>query len=227
MRITYRIEANIVDLEKLVKEAGFRAEYEKQSSLEEIKEGLKSYRGPAIGSPLPEGWIDLGNHLYSFILSKEFAEAVIRISITQGFFHGVIKPLYKKVFSNRSNASDIKRSICIITDEFSIDSEYTIFFVIYDDLNDDQLNNALQKLSEVRQKLLDLLELAHFAGGETIRVAYLGGKWSIQRFETSIDNKTDPEIANFMYEYLDSRKPSTLKLFYYRWKYRLLNFLKN
>lgn len=202
MKITYRDKRDLDHLRSLINKGKYQAEYEQRQSLDEIKIALRRYKGPPIGSPLPDGWIDLGVHLYGFILSDEFPKMLAEKALVYIFFTTVIKPFYKRIF-RKQNQESKNKSICIVTDELSQDRRYSIYFILYEGLDDEHLEDALKTLPDLREKIIDLLNISGFGGGDTIRISYLRDRWYIQRFELSMNQTTDPETCKIMHEYTD------------------------
>lgn len=214
MKIIYRDEKDLSYLKSLTKESGYTIEYQQKVSFAEIKEALKKYKGPPIGAPLPDGLIDIGTHLYGFILSDEFPKAVAEKVLIYSIFDTIVKPFYKKIFKKKDKNTQDKKSIFIISDEYGVnDSQYSIYFVIYDELNDAQIENALKTLPKVREKILNLLKITSFSGSKTIRVTYINDKWYIQRFDLSYSSSnTDQETIKKINVYYNKRKDGQNRL---------------
>jgi len=196
LKITYRDKSDKEFLEKLLNENNLDATLEYQLSLEEQKDVLKKYKGPAIGSPILDSFIDLGQHTVAFVLSDEFPILIIKKAVTHVFFTSIIIPTYKKIFSKNKKNILVSNSLCIVTDNYEKSPlKKSIYFMLEGDLNDDQLNHALGSIYGVRNEIVEALNTFEISS-DVLRFTYINNKWVLQKtMDLSINYYLDDSIT--------------------------------
>jgi len=202
IKITYKNASHRAFLQELLKKNNFDADLKYQLSSEDQEDILKNYKGPAIGSPIPDVFIDLGQHIITFVLSEEFPIWISKKAITDIFFIKVIVPTYKKIFNNSPKNKEFPRSMCIITDEYEFSNHNkSIYFMLEGGLNHNQLNEALNSITDVRKAIKQALEVFDFSS-DVLRFTYMKNhidrdKWILQKsLDLSIDYYRDDSITS-------------------------------
>lgn len=175
MKIFYNRKEIITEVKNIISSDGFSAGFVFKEDSERIIEKLEKYDFPPARAPMggvpPEGWIDFGKHVISFIISEDIAKGILSAAIWETI---------KKVFTYlKKNKKDNNDTVSIVTDEYeSSKFQKSIYFVFYAYQSEEEIARGVEQIAEVRQRLFNFLEIADIKK-DSLRLTYYNNRWSI------------------------------------------------
>ncbi len=133
-----------------------RAELEFRKDLASIIEDFKeANKGRAIGTPIPESFVDLGKYLFAFFLG----------ALASGITYDFVKTAVKNFLLNSKNKTSKKFDYFLVSDgEDPNKFEENIYFYIPTSLTESEVDLCLEEIKKVINAVNDLRNSVYLSG---------------------------------------------------------------